>query len=50
MLSAAGPPVSVVATDSLEIAMAARVADDVIIPAAAGPGILATVERMRPAG
>ena len=43
----AGPPVSVEATDSLEIAMAARVADDVVIPAAAGPDILATVERVR---
>ena len=43
----AGPPVSVEATDSLEIAMAARVADDVVIPAAAGPDLLSVVERVR---
>ena len=43
----AGPPVSVEAMDSLEIAMAARVADDVVIPAAAGPDLLRVVERVR---
>ena len=43
----AGPPVSVEATDSLEIAMAARVADDVVIPAAAGSHLLSVVERVR---
>ena len=43
----AGPPVSVEAMDSLEIAMAARVADDVVIPAAAGRDLLRVVEQVR---
>jgi len=43
----AGPPVSVEAMDSLGITMAARVADDVVIPAAAGRDLLRVVEQVR---
>ena len=43
----AGPPVSVEAMDSLGITMAARVADDVVIPAAAGRDLLRVAEQVR---
>jgi alkanesulfonate monooxygenase SsuD/methylene tetrahydromethanopterin reductase-like flavin-dependent oxidoreductase (luciferase family) len=43
----AGPPVSVEVTDSLGIGVAARVADDVVIPAMAVPDLPAMIEQVR---